>query len=177
MVKPYLNHLKLKLQIRKAFFVGSMIIISTHIHAQQLKDFNFYLESNEVSKEAKDFYNNKFKASDDERTMSILDSLRTKNNSTRPFYLYLVSKMLIKADGAVAEVLGNTCKEFVEMHPNQYISFLSSDGISEKYLKNWAMAIAQEFMIVCEGTELKCINKSFEATLKKCTPKNQSKLT
>ena len=67
----------------------------------------YFLTAQQV---AKDFYNDKFKAGDNRRTFSILDSLKTKDDLTRLFYIFLVSKMLNKADGALSEEWGLVCK-------------------------------------------------------------------
>jgi hypothetical protein len=132
-----------------------------------------------VSKNAKDFYNGKFKASDDARTFSIIDSLKTKNNLTRPFYIYLSSKMLDKADGALSEKLGTSCKNLTEQHPDHLIDFLySGKKLADiKYIENWAQIIANEFMIDCERQEKECLKKSMQATLAKSRANNKSKLT
>ena len=161
----------------KLYFI--LLLLSTFkLYGQAPIDTKFYLDNKQVSKASKDFYNGKFKASDDTNTFSILDSLRTKNNWTRPFYIYLISTMFKKADGALSEELGNTCKEFAEHHPDNLIDFLYSNSklVDKRFINNWAKAIAGEFMIACEGQERRCIKKSLQTALTKTKPVNKFKV-
>ena len=103
-------------------------ILGNKIIAQPLGEISNYINSKDVSKNAKDYYNGLFKASDNLKTESIIDSLRTKNSNTRPFYLYLVSKMSTKSDGALSESLGMAFKDFTKKYPNELISFLYSEN-------------------------------------------------
>jgi len=147
-----------------------LLLLSTFkLYAQVPFDARSYLNNKQVSKVAKEYYNGKFKASDEEKTFEIVDSLRTKNHLTRPFYIYLVSTMMANADAALSEELGNKCKEFVEQQPDDAIGFLYSDNkeVDKRFKDNWAKAIAGEFMIQCEGEENNCINKSLQRTLKR----------
>lgn len=156
-----------------------LLLLTCKLYGQAPLDPKFYLDNKQVSKTAKDFYNGKFKASDDTKTFSILDSLKTKNNLARPFYIYLVSTMLDKADGALSEELGNKCKEFIEQYPDRLIDFLYSDSklVDKKFTDNWANAIAGEFMIDCEGQEKQCIKRSLQIALTKTKAENKAKLT
>ncbi len=157
-----------------------LLLLTFKVYGQAPLDAKFYINNKQVSKAAKDFYNGRFKAIDDTRTFSILDSLRTKNDSTRAFYIYSVSKMLDRADGALADELGNTCKKFVEYHPDYLIDFFYSDTklVDKKnFIDDWANIIASEFMIDCEGKEIQCIKKSMQIAVAKTKPKNKSKLT
>ncbi len=155
------------------------LFLTFKIYGQAPLKIEVYLNSEQVSKTAKDFYYGKFKASDNTKTFSIIDSLMTKNNITRPFYIFLVSKMMDKSDGALSEVLVMSCKEFIEFNPNFLIDFLYSDNkiIKNKFYNNWAYLIAGEFMISCEGDEKRCIKESLLKTSKKITSDNKSRLT
>jgi hypothetical protein len=137
-----------------------------------------YLKSNQVSKSAKDVYNTHFKAGDDNKTASILDSLNTRNNATRPFYIYLVSKLMEQSDAALSEQLGYVGKEFIEHNPDNLIDFLYSKQniVSKKFISLWAKQIAGEFMIDCEGKEQQCVNKSLQGVLTKTKAENKTKI-
>jgi len=165
------------MQILRTLFIGTLLM-TIKVYGQVPQDIPFYLNSKQVSKAGKDFYNGKFKAGDDTKTLSISDSLNTKNNLTRPFYIYLVSEMIDKADGALSEALGNACKEFIEYHSDEAIDFLYSNNnmVEKKFIDNWAKAIAGEFMIDCEGKEKQCIKKSLLIALIKSRSDNKSKL-
>lgn len=155
------------------------MLLTIKAHGQSPLDMKFYLENKQISKSAKDYYNGKFKAIDNAKTFSIIDSLKTKNNLTRPFYIFLVSKIIGKADGALSESLGVSCKVFLESQPDFLIDFLYSTNpiIKKNFLDNWADQIAGEFMIDCEEKEKKCIVKSFKKALTKSRSVNKFKLT
>ncbi len=149
-----------------------------HIQAQALRDMAYYLNNEKISKSAKDYYNGKYQAADDARTFSILDSLKTHNSSTRPFYIYLVSKMMKKSDGALSEALGSECRNFIEWHPNEVIEFLYSNKpiANREFIDNWAKTLAGEFMIDCEGKEKQCIKISLDKATAKSHEKNRMDL-
>ena len=143
-----------------------LLIIMTYgtslVHSQtyDIIDIQFYLSHPKVSKTAKDFYYNKFKASDNDRTFSIFDSLNTKNNVTRPFYIFLCSRIMEKSDGALSEFAGLAAKAFVENHPRTFITFFKRPNnllATEKYLKIWAVQVAGEIAIECENKEKVCL--------------------
>lgn len=150
------------MQIRLIIFICIFLHFSSF--GQASNDLNFYLSHKQVSKTAKDYYHNKFIAIDDDRTFSILDSLNTHNNETRPFYLYLTSHMLETADGALSEGMGLLCKEFVEKHPNYLMEFLYTSNkkiVTNNFAQNWINQIGGEFMIACDEKALTCSKKSF----------------
>lgn len=131
----------------------------------QTQDIHFYLSHPKVSKTAKDFYNKKFKVSDDDRTFSIFDSLNTKNNATRPFYIFLCSKIMEHSDGALSEFTGSCAKEFIEKHPKALFDFFKQPNKllnTEKYIKIWAQQVAGEIAIECENKENLCLNTSIK---------------
>ena len=160
-------------------YFAIFLFLTFKVYGQAPLDVSSYLDSKQVSKAAKDFYKGKFRATDDTKTFSIIDSLKTKNNLTRPFYIFLVSKIIDKADGALSESLGVSCKEFIESHPDFLIDFLYSKTktVDKRFLDNWANRIAGEFMIDCEGKEKQCIKKSFQKASTKVKLDNKSKLT
>lgn len=159
--------------------ISILLLLTFKIYGQAPVDINFYHDNKQISKTAKDFYFDKFKAADDTRTFSIIDSLKTKNNQTRPFYILLVSKIIDKSDGALSESLGVSCKDFLESQPDFLIDFLYSKNkiVDKHYFDNWAHIIAGEFMIDCEEKEKKCIKKSLQQTSTKVELGNKSKLT
>ena len=98
---------------------------------------------------------------------------------TRPFYIFLVSKIIANADGALSESLGISCKDFIESRPDFLIDFLYSKGeiVDKHFFDKWANQIANEFMIDCEGKEKLCIKKSLQKASTKTKQENKSKLT
>lgn len=160
--------------MKKIVFIG-LFFLTVNVFAQSPKDIRFYLNDINISKTAKAYYNGQFKVDDGRKTFSILDSLNTRNNDTRPFYLFLVSKMMNEADGALSEGLGNSIKEYFETRPDNVLDFLFSNSkiVTTQFKNNWANVIAGEFMIICEDNEKVCIKKSLQQTLLKVKPENK----
>lgn len=156
-----------------------VFIASSHnLSAQALKPLDVYLKSNEVSQEAKDYYNKEFKGSDNDKTFSILDSLETRNNNTRPFYIFLATLMLQSSDGALSEGLGRYCAAFIESHPTELVAYTVSLPRlqKEKTIDNWAMGAAGEFYNSCKPKEMECIDRSFNNARKKSSESQVSVL-
>jgi hypothetical protein len=160
------------------FLIGIFLFSSVTVFAQAPSSIKFYLASKQISKNAKDYYYNKFMAIDNERTFSIIDSLESKNNTTRPFYIFLVSRMLKKADGALSEAMGVRCKKFIESNPDFLIEFLFSKSkmIENNFLFEWVSQLYMEFSIDCDEYSVKCTKQSLSKALKKVKLTNVAKL-
>ncbi len=164
--------------MKPVFLIILPSFLLLHTQAQPPQDLAYYLNNPTISTAAKDYYAGKYKASDDARTLSILDSLKTTNNSTRPFYIYLVSKMMKRSDGALSEALGEVCRNFAEWHPDEAIAFLYSNKAmaNPEFIDSWAKILAGEFRIDCEGKEQPCIKASLNKATAKCNAKNRKDL-
>ena len=161
--------------MKTIFTLALLSILSIHVQAQ---DIAYYLNHPQISTTAKDYYNGTFWASDDVRTFSILDSLYTYNDSTRPFYFLLVSNMMHRSDGALSELVGVACRNLLESHPNEALEFLYANTALAKpeFRNDWAKAIAGEFMIACEGKEKPCIKNWFDKAMRKTDKENRNSL-
>jgi hypothetical protein len=146
---------------KKIFLIAVLwITFSKAIGQPYNKSYN-YLEDPFISKAAKDYFSGKFKARDDDKTLSIIDSIRTKNTVARPFYLFLVSKMAIRSDASLSEEIGVHLKWFVEQKPDQFIEFLTSmPDDKASFIDAWAKLTAGEILISCENKVKLCIDKS-----------------
>ena len=157
------------------FVILLLLLLSGKLFSQSLDRISKYLDSKHISQVAKDYYNGKFAATADSRTLSILDSVSTTNHTTRPFYLLLMSRMMKTANGALAEIIGTRCKEFVEQHPNQTVSFLYNER-GRKFLENWGKAIAAELTIDCEEQPKACSRKSLAIATQRVKSTNKKLL-
>ena len=86
-----------------------LLLVSSGAMAQKLNSMSYYTTHPKVSKAAKDFYkklpkyrkNHTLYINDPQRgdiTSSIIDSIFTSNNQTRPFYLYLLNQNMDLAE-------------------------------------------------------------------------------
>jgi hypothetical protein len=153
-----------------------LLLISQFLIGQPLKNVESYLKRPDISQTAKDCYLGKFMPIDDERTFSVFDSLETKNSITRPFYLLTVSKILVRADGALSEAAGVYCKKYIETDPNHLITFLYTNNFTKNYIKYWANQISMELSISCENYCKSCSISSLEIASKKISSSNSGKL-
>jgi hypothetical protein len=156
----------------------AMVAVAGTASGQAPAPVAVYLKDKHISRTAKDYYRHKFKARDDKRTLAIIDSVNTRNPQTRPFYLYLVSKMMKRSDGALSEALEITCKDLLEARPDDVLDFLYAKGglANPEFINQWAEMIAGNFLMDCQGKEKDCIRKSLEKATAKCSLSNKKKL-
>ena len=64
----------------------------------------------------------KVQASDDERTFALFDSLQSKNKATRQLTFEVYKAISLKADGALAEGMGNYIKSYFQYLPGEFLS-------------------------------------------------------
>lgn len=146
------------------------------ISAQDKIHLQIYLKNKSVSETAKQYYRGKFKAADNAKIFSILDSINTKNQETRPFYLFLATRIMKNSDGALSEELGVRTKEYLEQHPDWALSFLNGSLAAVGSNAIWAKAIAAEIKIGCEGNEKFCAREWYNNAIKKTSIKYKEKL-
>jgi len=176
-----------------AFFVGGVKIISCVMKlglviiiaimlsglsasSQPMGTISGYLKNPMVSQNAKDYYRHKFKVSDTVKTLSIIDSINTGNSTTRPFYLFLVCKMLQQPQYAPIEKLRTSIKNYTEQNPNYVLEFLKSKTIPKEYSVNWANSIGEELQLNCDSTKVNCIDSSLNRAAINCKPNNKHQL-
>lgn len=154
-----------------------VILVVTNLSAQPLVNINTYLNNPGIPKAAKLFYDGKIKASDDSITFSLIDSLNTKSRSTRPFYILLVSRIIEKADGGLAEMVLPSCANFFENSPDALLEFLYSDNKFTKGFKfEWASAIAGGVELGKNEDVRQYIDKAKGSVFKKTKQKNLENL-
>lgn len=157
------------------------LLLSTGAFAQPMQDLSYYLKSREVSADAKEIYNNNFKALDNEETYAVIDSICGRNRNTRPFYLYLACNMAITADDKVRAVLAAECRQFTESHPNEVIEFLTTDRaeVPVGFYKRWAGLLAEAYAHTCHGGAYtdKRVSNGLRTARLNCRSANRSELT
>lgn len=104
------------------------------------------LSHKDVYKDAIAFYNGEFKASDDDRTFRLLDTL-TQSDRYLTFYFYLFNQIVTTSDGALSEVMGQYCIRITNRYPAyvfQYLARRYLDG-DTSFLLDYADYIGYEF--------------------------------
>ncbi|OSZ82033.1 hypothetical protein CAP35_01820 [Chitinophagaceae bacterium IBVUCB1] len=146
-------------------------------HAQELKPTVYYMGLPNVSKAAKDIHVGTVKPADDDIMSSIMDSMSTENDDTRPFYIFLVSKTLfLTKDKELKQSLGNACRRYIQNRPDDVVLLLFSKTVKPVYKEAWAKAIADDIDANCETTLKECFRQSRLLALEMCNTDNKDKL-
>jgi hypothetical protein len=153
----------------------ALLLVSVLARGQMPGNISYYMTTVQVPDIARQYYNGAFRAGDNDSTYRIIDSMETRNNLTRPFYLLLVSKMIKENDGTLSEALFQSCEAFFEAHPDALIEFLwsGSDLIRKDYKREWAIAIAGEIMISHEKRERQYMQQLEKKALAGCRERNK----
>lgn len=105
------------------------------------KPISFYLNHNAITNDAKLYYEGKVTPADDERTFAILDSVVTRNREIRPFYFFLLNRMMKTADGALSEYISTVCSHYFSQYPCEFMQW-QADPVYDANLHKWAQFIA-----------------------------------
>lgn len=91
------------------------------------KPITFYLNSPQIGRFSKMYYQGQFKLYDNSETFAFLDSVMTLNNETRPFYFYIFNSVLNQSDGALSEYVAEICLKYFEKLPCEFLDYSRSD--------------------------------------------------
>ena len=97
------------------------------------------LSLKQVNPLVSDYYLGRFTATDDDLTVRLLDVLTTKqeNNGVRALHFFLFNNILMSADGALAEMLGEYAIKMISEEPQYILPYLSrSKSLEECYVSS-----------------------------------------
>ena len=120
---------------------------------------SYYLNHTGIDKYSKLFYQGKFAVSDDDFTFAFLDSITTTNDDKRKFYIYTLNSVLKLADGALAEVMGQYCRSFLEKYPCEFIELKYNKLYTDNY-DVWINFAGLEYYFADDP--IKSVNSSIE---------------
>jgi len=116
--------------------------------------FKFYIDHKQIPQVCKDLFINVRQPTDEADVLSLLDSIFTTNNETRPFYFFTITRTMSMADGAYAEPLGMMAKQFVETRTNDFVEYFKDERIlTNTDFEEWAKTVAGEIQIAFDGQE------------------------
>jgi len=104
------------------------------------RSIDFYLNHKSIDSPAKLFYNGNYALYDDEETFSFLDSVMTKNEETRPFYIFIYNQAMKVTDGALSEYMASVCRRYMEKYPCEFLSSFN-DNVSKIDVDKWTAFI------------------------------------
>lgn len=163
--------------IHKALLVILLTCCGYYTQAQQLQQPAFYLSHPQVSQDAKDYYAKGMSAGV-AKVSSVLDSVFTANDTTRPFYVQLICRMLGEADTPLLEELNIVCKYVTEHFPGTVSGTLFSPELPNQSRSKelWVQRIATEIRISCPGDLMECFKEARMAALNNCDAEEKMKL-
>lgn len=101
------------------------------------KAISYYLNHKNIDRYSKLFYNGEFAIYDNDEFFSLMDSLLTHNNDTRPFYLFNFNRILDKSDGCISEIASEYCLRYIEKYPCDFLKAYY-DKHYQTYRQQWA---------------------------------------
>ena len=107
----------------------------------QGKPIQFYLDHEGINSVAKRFYRGEFAVSDDEQSFSIAGDLMKAPTETRPFYFFVVNRMIDLSDGALSEFLAEFCAAYLKQSSCEFIAW-SEDKTYSVDKNKWAGFVA-----------------------------------
>ena len=144
------------------------------------KPISFYINHKKIPQICKDVFNNIRQPSDENDVLSLLDSVFTSNNETRPFYFLTLTRTLRKADGAYAEAVGMMGKNFVEKKTKAFVDYFEKElMLTTADFNQWARAVAGEIEILAEGPtkqELGKLKAKMTSNCSKCGTKQINRI-
>lgn len=155
-----------------------MVCFCVSVNAQKLQNFDYYFAHPDVSQDAKEYYANMFDLNSSNKTYSILDSAFTDNNDTRPFYVYLICKMLPEASPELLKEINIVCRFLTEERPGDVtaVLFAGSNFVKQQYRHLWAHRLGVEIRVTCGEDLMQCFKKSRTTALEHFNADNKSRL-
>lgn len=125
------------------------------------KELNNTLANNTIDNYFKDVYHQeKLIPADDNKMLSITDSLFTTDEKTDLFYFIVFTKSMNGSDGFYSEALGISAFNFVSKNTEWFADYFNiAPKLTNKDMDNWANYVYGEIQISREGEELKAIKE------------------
>lgn len=163
--------------IRTLLMIWLSVFVCCLSQAQELKQTTYYMALPSVSQAAKSIHSGAVKPVDDDVMNSIADSMFTENDDTRPFYIFLVSKVLYNTkDQQLKMSLGAACRRYIQNNPDAAIQLLFSKTVKPVYKEAWAIAIANDIDANCDTVLKECFKQSRLLALEMCKSENKDQL-
>ena len=118
---------------------------------------NKFLHDPALPQIVKDYFHGNFRATDNDKTFQLLDTLTKGSNHFFKFYFYLFNSIITESDGALAEVLGGYCFSMIYNHPDEILAFFTN---RKDYQKKYAFLLGEEFYFKERGTSTMAMNYS-----------------
>ncbi|MDQ3050763.1 MAG: hypothetical protein M3Q95_07760 [Bacteroidota bacterium] len=124
----------------------------------------YYLSDLPLRQVATLLLNDSLHPSDNNITFNCMDSIATDNIETRNFYFPVFLKILDKADGALAEVVGMYVVNYIEKYPKEFA--IRSMALTDKEFISFAYSAGVELYF--DKDNINNSRKWTDAVLKNC---------
>jgi hypothetical protein len=122
-----------------------------HNHYYQLDTVPFvgYLNDPKLDSSVISYCRGNFHIDPDKRTLKFLEMISTKKDKYFPLYFAVFNKILNNSDGAIGELMGPYCYNFVITHPNEVLEHFLTNK-KDLYLST--MFLGAEFYFKSRNT-------------------------
>lgn len=104
------------------------------------KPVSYYLEQEECSAMAFDFYHGYLRPTDNGSTSELLKLAYSDNDKLRPFYRWILNMTIEIQDGALGEYTGVPARRYATTYPIEFFEYMDIDPSGQKY-RNWFNSI------------------------------------
>ena len=113
---------------------------------------------------------NKIQPTDNDVTFRVMDSLLSKNVDDRKFYFKVFVKILDKADGALAEMVGTPAMKYIERYTSEFMDL--STNLSKDNFNSWAAFVGWEILLSSNDDPIKDGELFVEKLMSNCPDLN-----
>lgn len=138
----------------------------------------FYLNNPKVQSIAKNFYQGKFRPTDNDSTTYLLSLVTTPNSTIRPFYRWCLDQTINIADGALGEYLGEPALKYAIKYPQEFFEYMDKDKTRQRY-RQWVEIIAYSGLpdyTVSAADNKRYLIKKLSADCRHCSITYQKKI-
>lgn len=130
------------------------------------KPVSYYINDEECSGLAYDFYFGNLRPSDNGTTDELLKLATTNNRKLRPFYRWCLNLTIIIQDGALGEHTGMPARKYAEKYPKEFIEYMEEDKTGSRY-DDWCGTIEYSGYYHAENRDNKLARKNLIKTMTK----------
>lgn len=162
--------------LKYLLFLLALVASSQNLNAQEFQPIGDYLNSTDISQEAKDFYTHDLDVNTSDEVYSIIDSLFTENEDARTFYVFLACQMLADANPDLQKKIGIVCGYLLEQHPMNVTAALFTDRQDDDCKMIWVQIAAGEIKKNCKEGLMDCFKYSRTTALQNCNANHKERL-
>lgn len=142
----------------------------------QGKALVFYLEHAELAEDAEAFFKGEWRAGKDDRTISLLKLMVDAPAELRPFYFYLMDRIVQESNGGLSDDLGMRLMTHLQDHPQIFAQHFEGQSMNSQALISHASLVGYE--LVLQQYPLEAYESLMEQSMTNCAscPEAQQEL-